>query len=106
MNQSIQIIYEDYEVVPSGINKTVKVATVPFGDRTTPYVQSESYADNFESIVYDIMQNGFVFVNNSLIPILNIKKYLFNEQVAGNPPPQREQREQSEQSKQELSRQT
>lgn len=94
MNQSIQIIYEDYEVVPSGINKTVKVAVVPFGDRTTPYVSSESYADNFESMVYDIMQNGFVFVNNSLIPILNIKKYLFNEQTVGNQAPQREQRPQ------------
>ena len=97
MNQSIQIIYEDFEVSGADINgritinKSLKVATIPFSERTTPYVNSESYADNVESMVYDIMQNGFFYVNgNSMIPILNVKKFLFNDQVKVNEPPKQQ----------------
>ena len=84
---SIQIIYEDFEVAPNGIRNSLKVATVYFSEKTTPYTNSVSYADNFEYMIADIYQNGYVYIDDkNIIPVLNIKKFLDNNTAPHNEP--------------------
>jgi hypothetical protein len=85
MNKSIQIIYEDFEIVTSGINRNLKSATIQFCEKTTEYIPSLNYADNFEAMVSDIIQNGYVYLNdNNVISVLNIKKFIGNNNVPFN----------------------
>ena len=49
---------------------------VPFSKNTTEYDNSLSYIENMEDMIYDILEKGFVFINEATaIPIFNIKAF-------------------------------
>jgi hypothetical protein len=49
---------------------------VPFSKQTTEYNNSLSYMENMEGMIYDILERGFVFINETIaIPIFCIKAF-------------------------------
>jgi hypothetical protein len=49
---------------------------VPFSKQTTEYNNSLSYMENMEGMIYDILERGFVFINETVaIPIFCIKAF-------------------------------
>lgn len=79
MNKSIKIMYEDFVECNGKIEKELKIAIIPFSENTVEYKNSDGYVENFENLVYEILQNGFVYINETeVITILNIKKFIGN----------------------------
>ena len=78
--KSIKIIYEDYSDGANGaVEKKINSVIIPFGERTVEYNNSEGYVGNFENMVYEILQTGFVYINETeVITILSIKKFVGN----------------------------
>lgn len=77
--KSIKIIYEDFIEANGKVEKTLKTATIQFSEKTVEYKPTEGYVENFENMVYEILQNGFAYINETeVITILNIKKFVGN----------------------------
>jgi len=87
MTKSIKIVYEDWSISASSVFATgnifaskIKEAIVEFDGNNTPYVESMSYSDNFDSFVHDVFNSGFVYINQrKAVSILQIKCFEFND---------------------------
>lgn len=82
INKAIRIIYDSYEECNDGKNnitwrKVAKSAIVPFSAKTTVWSKSNSYVENMEAMIIDIMENGFVFVNDkTAISFFDIHQFM------------------------------
>jgi len=81
MTKSIKILYENWSVNGiGGVSSKIEEAIVNFDGNNTPYVDSMSYADNFDSFVHDVFNSGFVYINQrKAVSILQIKCFEFND---------------------------
>lgn len=78
MKPCMKIIYEGHEESNDGsIRKVLRTAFIEFSERTTEYINTLSYAENMEAMIFDILDNGFVVVGNGVaIPIFGIREFL------------------------------
>lgn len=78
MKQCIQIVYDFFEENKDGsIRKYPKICSIPFSSKTTEYINSLSYEENMEAMIFDILEDGFVFVSDKVaVPIFNIKEFI------------------------------
>jgi hypothetical protein len=87
MKKSIKIIYEDWSLSAASALATgnvfsskIKEATVYFDGNNTRYIDSISYADNFDCFVHDAFSYGFVYITDrKAVSILQIKCFEFND---------------------------
>ena len=85
MTKSIKIVYEDWSISAGNIFESkIKEAIVDFDGNNTPYIDSMSYADNFDCFVHDAFGSGFVYITpQKAVSILQIKSFEFNHVVEG-----------------------
>ena len=77
--KSIKIVYD---MINGHGDSVVDFAIIPFSKKTTEYAEGLSYKENMEAMIYDILESGFVFVNDTLaVPIFNIRQYMAYEET-------------------------
>jgi len=82
MMKSIKIMYEDWINTTGLATCIIKEAIVDFDGNNTPYVESMSYSDNFDSFIHDAFNSGFVYLTpRKAVSILQIKYFEFNDAV-------------------------
>ena len=76
MSKSVNITYEKF------VNGRPIVVTEPvlFSKKTTEYVESLSYLENMEAMIFDIFENGFIFIDDkTVITVFCIKSFAAND---------------------------
>lgn len=75
MGNYLKLIYEDWEKKNGTFSPVLKESLVPFGEPNTIWLDESSYDDNFEFFVQDVFECGFLFLNEKVITIFQIKNF-------------------------------
>lgn len=81
----VKIIHDSYEECKDGKNnvtwrKVVKASLVQFSPKTTSWNNFNSYSENMEAMILDIMENGYIFVSDKVaVPFFDIHQFVAHE---------------------------
>jgi hypothetical protein len=76
MTKYVKIIYENWVMERDGYKPAVTDALVPFCDKNTAWTDGLTYAENFDILVQDVFDCGFIYINDTkAVTVLQIKSF-------------------------------